>query len=178
MWAAGTSTAHVRVVPAQRAESPANAIVDVRYVGVDGARTAGLPTYRTLNAALRDAPGAAPSPWTIRLRAGRYREKVSIDKPNIRLVGAHRDSTVITWADAAGFPDRGGGTLGTRGSWTVRATVADFHASVRVSDEVALQEMWTSSLVTRGWSSTQRISCHPTAAVQTTTATSPLQAPM
>ena len=129
MWAAGASTAHVRVVPAQRAESLTSAIVDARYVGVDGARTAGLPTYRTLNAALRDAPGAAPAPWTIRLRAGHYREKVSIDKPNIRLVGAHRDSTVITWANAAGFPDRGGGTLGTRGSWTLRATVADFHAT-------------------------------------------------
>ena len=129
MWAVGASAAHDSVARRQGVEPAANAIVDARYAGPDGARVAGLPTYRTLNAALRDAPGGAPSPWTIRLRAGRYREKVSIDKPNIQLVGAHRDSTVITWADAAGFPDRGGGTLGTRGSWTVRATVADFHAT-------------------------------------------------
>ena len=111
------------------ADAVADGVVDAAYTGADAALVNGIPTYRTLNAALNDAPGASQQPWTIRLRAGRYREKVSVDKPNIRLIGAHRDSTVITWADAAGFPERGGGTIGTRGSWTLRATVADFHAT-------------------------------------------------
>jgi pectinesterase len=61
----------------------------------------------------------------VRVRAGRYREKVSIDKPHVWLVGAGRDSTVVTWDDAAGTPRRGGGTLGTRDSWTMRVINSD-----------------------------------------------------
>ena len=109
-------------------DTTTSAIVDARYAGPDGARVGGIPTYRTINAALNVAPSTSPSPWIIRLRAGRYREKVSVDKGNIRLIGAHRDSTIISWGDAAGHPERGGGTIGTRGSWTLRATVADFRA--------------------------------------------------
>ncbi len=102
-----------------------HAIVDARHAGASGAKVKGVATYRTLNAAVEAAPNFPQAPWTIRIRAGRYREKVSIDKPNIRLVGAHRDSTIITWNDAAATPAPGGGTLGTRGSWTLRVTQAD-----------------------------------------------------
>jgi pectinesterase len=110
------------------APSAPNAVVDARHTGAEGAVVAGMPTYRTVNAALAAAPGAAQAPWVIRVRDGRYREKVSVDKPNVWLVGDSRDGTVITWDDAAGMPARGGGTIGTRGSWTLRATVADFRA--------------------------------------------------
>jgi pectinesterase len=113
--------------PAAPAVVPTAAVVDARFTGRDGARVDGTPTYRTLAAALDAAPGANDRPWVIRLRAGRYREKVSIDKPHLWLVGAGRDSTVISWDDAAGTPRRGGGTLGTRDSWTLRIINADVH---------------------------------------------------
>lgn len=106
----------------------ADAVVDPRHAGADGARVGGVATYRTINAALAAAPSASERPWVVRLRAGRYREKVSVDKANVWLLGAGRDSTVITWADAAGMPVPGGGTIGTRGSWTLRATVRGFRA--------------------------------------------------
>jgi pectinesterase len=111
------------------AQPPApNAVVDARHAGAEGASAGGTPTYRTVNGALAAAPGAAQAPWVIRVRDGRYREKVSVDKPNVWLVGESRAGTVITWDDAAGMPARGGGTVGTRGSWTLRVTVADFRA--------------------------------------------------
>jgi pectinesterase len=106
-------------------QAPPAAVVDVRHAGPEGARVGGVPTYRTLNAALDAAPGANDRPWVVRLRAGRYREKASVDKPHVWLVGAGRDSTVITWDDAAGTPRRGGGTLGTRDSWTLRVINSD-----------------------------------------------------
>lgn len=103
-----------------------HAIVDGRFRGTDGDSVRGIPMYKTVNAAVAAAPNFPLAAFTIRIRAGRYAEKVSVDKPNIRLVGAGRDSTVITWSDIAATPMPGGGTMGTRGSYTLRATQADF----------------------------------------------------
>ena len=106
----------------------ADVVVDPRHAGTEGARVDGVRTYRTLGAALAAAPRDGRKPFVIRLRAGRYREKLSVDRPHVRLVGAHRDSTVLTWDDAAGTLAKGGGVLGTRGSWTLRVTAPDFRA--------------------------------------------------
>ncbi len=103
-----------------------SALVDLTFRGKAGEKVNGVPTYRTINAAIEGAPNFAQTPWIIRVKAGRYAEKVLIEKPNIRLVGAHRDSTIITWGDAASTPAPGGGTLGTRGTWTLKATQPDF----------------------------------------------------
>ncbi len=105
-----------------------DAVVDARHAGAEGARVNGVRTYRTLGAALAGARRDGRLPYVVRLRAGRFREKLSVDHPNVWLVGAHRDSTVITWDDAAGTPAPGGGVLGTRGSWTLRVTAPDFRA--------------------------------------------------
>ncbi|MES2523984.1 MAG: pectinesterase family protein [Gemmatimonadota bacterium] len=118
--------AEPRVAPSPAPDTITNAIVDSRFTGAAGTKTGGVPTYRTVNAAVEAAPNFPQSPWTIRVRAGRYQEKVSVDKPNIRIIGASRDSTIITWGDVASTPAPGGGTLGTRGTWTLRATQADF----------------------------------------------------
>lgn len=107
------------------ASETARAVVDPAFAGVPGSPVNGVPTYRTVNAAIDAAPNFAESPWIIRVKAGHYREKVSIDKPNIWLVGAHRDSTVILWDDYAGRIAPGGALIGTRGTWTLRATQAD-----------------------------------------------------
>ncbi|MGZ8377572.1 MAG: pectinesterase family protein [Gemmatirosa sp.] len=109
------------------AQAP-DALVDARHAGADGARIAGVRTFRTLRAALAAAPADARRPYVVRLRAGRFREKLSIDRARVTLLGAGRDSTVVTWDDAAGTPAPGGGTLGTRGSWTLRVTAPDFRA--------------------------------------------------
>lgn len=102
--------------------------VDARHRGADGAQVDGVATYRTLGAALRAAP-PGEAPYVVHLRAGRYREKVAIDRPAVRLVGDGRHRTVLTWADASGTPAPNGGTLGTRGSWTLRVAAPDFRAA-------------------------------------------------
>jgi pectinesterase len=101
--------------------------VDARFDGADGARADGVPTYHTLGAALAAAPRDARAPWRIHLKAGRYREKLTIDKPFITLVGDAREVTVITYDAAADTPDPQGHPYGTRGSFTLRVAAPDVH---------------------------------------------------
>jgi pectinesterase len=116
---------------------PASAVVDARHGGAEGARVGGVRTYRTLGAALAAAPAAAQTPHVIQLRDGRYREKLSVDKPHVWLVGQSRAGTILTYDDAAGTPAPGGGTLGTRGSWTLRVTAPDFRA-----ERLTIENAW------------------------------------
>lgn len=115
-----------RVAITTGVDTTTRAIVDARFTGASGAKVAGIPTYRTVNAAVEAAPNFPETPWLIRIRSGRYREKVSVEKPNIWLFGTNRDSTIITWDDYAGRLAPGGASIGTRGTWTLRATQADF----------------------------------------------------
>ena len=62
------------------------------------------------------------------IRNGRYREKLTIDRPRITLLGENRDSTIITYDAAADTPSPGGGRYGTRGSFTLRIVAPDFRA--------------------------------------------------
>jgi pectinesterase len=103
-----------------------DAVVNAGHRGADGAVTAGVPTYRTISAALKAAPASATTRHTILIRNGRYREKLTVDKPNIGFVGESRTGTVLTYDDAAGYPAPGGGTLGTRGSATLTITARGF----------------------------------------------------
>ncbi len=107
---------------------PAAAVVDARYAGRDGSGVDGTPTYHTIGAALAAAPTDGRA-YVVRVRAGRYREKRSVDRPNVSLVGDGRAATVLTYDDAAGTPGPGGGTLGTRGSWTLRVPAPGFRAA-------------------------------------------------
>ena len=104
-----------------------NAVVDARHDGLDGALTNGVRMYRTLGAAL----GAAPDDTTryaIFIRNGRYREKLTVHRANISIVGESRDGTVLTYDAIADTPSPGGGTYGTRGSFTLRILGRGFRA--------------------------------------------------
>ena len=104
------------------------AIVDGRFTGTDGDSTGHAPTYRSLGAALTGLAANGGARAVIYLRNGRYREKLSIDRPRVTLVGESRDGTVITYDAAAGTPTPTGGTYGTRGSYTLRILAPDFRA--------------------------------------------------
>ena len=111
------------------APQPASSvIVDANYLGVEGAPVNGVPTFRTLGAALAVAPASPSAAYVIRLRNGRYREKLSVDKPRITLIGESRDGTVITYDAASDTRDPEGRPYGTRGSFTLRITAPDFRA--------------------------------------------------
>jgi pectinesterase len=89
---------------------------------------AGVPTFRTVGSALEYLPVNGAARVVVFVRKGRYREKLTIDRPRVTLVGEQRDSSIITYDAAASTPAPGGGTYGTRGSFTLRIVAPDFRA--------------------------------------------------
>jgi pectinesterase len=119
-WTAARAATPLPAVPRARAR------VDARHTGADGEVVGALPTYRSIGAAVAAAPADGREAFVIAVRNGRYREKLSIDKPNIHLVGESRDRTVLTYDVAAGHRSPGGWQYGTRGSWTLRVAAPGF----------------------------------------------------
>ena len=105
-----------------------NAIVDQSYRGAEGRVVENVRRYRTIGAAINDAPAEAVAAYTIFITNGRYREKLTVARPGISLVGQSRDSTILTFDAAADTPNPEGGTYGTRGSFTLRIAAPDFQA--------------------------------------------------
>jgi pectinesterase len=126
----GAAALGLALAPAAGTQAPSRwaAIVDARHAGTDGDSVAGAPTYRTLGAALTGLPANGAARAVILMRKGRYREKLTIDRPRVTLVGEHRDSTVLTFDAVAGTPTPTGSTYGTRGSYTLRISAPDFRA--------------------------------------------------
>ncbi len=56
----------------------------------------------SIQAAIEKAPENGTEPFKILVKKGLYNEKVIIDRPNIVLVGEHRDSCIIVGAEANG----------------------------------------------------------------------------
>ncbi len=104
------------------------AIVDAHFGGAEGDSASGTPTFRTLGAALTALPPNGIGRAAIFIRNGRYHEKLTIDRPYVTLIGEDRDNTVLTYDAAADTPSPGGGTYGTRGSYTLRIVAPDFRA--------------------------------------------------
>lgn len=114
---------------ASAAHAPSyGAIVDAHFTGKDGTRVDGVPTYRTIGAALAQLPINGVGRVVIFVRNGRYREKLTVDRPYVTLRGESRDRTILTYDAAAGTPRPEGGTYGTRGSYTLRIVAPGFHA--------------------------------------------------
>lgn len=105
-----------------------SAIVDAAYAGKEGDSTAGVPMYRSIGAALSGMTANGGARAIVFIRKGRYREKLTVDRPRITLLGENRDSTIITYDAAADTPSPGGGKYGTRGSFTLRIVAPDFRA--------------------------------------------------
>jgi pectinesterase len=108
-----------------RQSAPYAAVVDARHAGREGDSIAGAPVFRSLGAALASLPANGGARAVIFIRDGRYREKLTIDRPRITLRGESRNGTVLTFDAAAGQPAPGGGTYGTRGSYTLRVVAPD-----------------------------------------------------
>ncbi len=122
------------VRPAARRAMPPDsarfaAVVDARHTGAAGARVGGVPTYRTIGDALTGLGTTfGPERAVIFIRNGRYREKLSVHRARTTLLGESRDGTILTYDAASGLPAPGGGTYGTRGSFTLRIQAPDFRA--------------------------------------------------
>ncbi|MET0396418.1 MAG: pectate lyase [Longimicrobiaceae bacterium] len=126
-WARRQAAAEAAATARPAARAP-SAVVDAAHRGPDGAPVRGTRTFRGIGAALAAAPAPVPggAPYVVHVRDGRYREKLSVDRPDVHLVGASREGTVLTYDAAAGMRSPGGWTYGTRGSWTLRVAAPGF----------------------------------------------------
>jgi pectinesterase len=111
-----------------QSQPPLAAIVDARHTGKDGDSVSGAPVYRSIGGALSGMSANGGARAVVFIRNGRYREKLTVDRPRITLLGENRDSTIITYDAAADTPSPGGGRYGTRGSFTLRIVAPDFRA--------------------------------------------------
>ena len=123
-----TPASDVAVATPANTRSPYAAIVDARFAGTEGDTVDGAPLYRTIGRAMTGMTANGGARAVVLVRNGRYREKLTIDRPRITLLGESRDSTILTFDAAADTPSPGGGTYGTRGSFTLRIVAPDFRA--------------------------------------------------
>ncbi|WP_391563910.1 pectinesterase family protein [Paenibacillus cremeus] len=106
-----------------------NAIVDGTYTGTDGSAAAsGAKQYKTVQSALDGAPADSTKPYVIFIKNGRYYEKVTVEKPNITLIGESREKTKITFDLAADSKKPDGKTYGTFDSATLSVFARNFTA--------------------------------------------------
>jgi pectinesterase len=107
---------------------PTQAFDAVVSHNADG-RTADTPAFASLGAALAAAPAAGTRPWRIRVAAGRWHEKIVIDKPFIHLIGDDRKGSIVSFNAAAGQHRPDGDVWGTAGCASLIVTAPDFAAS-------------------------------------------------
>jgi pectinesterase len=103
-------------------------VVDAGFEGMPGTSVSGTRTFSSIAQALAQIPAANARPVTIRVRDGRYDEKLVVETPHVRLYGQSRQGTVITHGDTGDTAGPDGERLGTDGSYTLRVSAPDFRA--------------------------------------------------
>jgi pectinesterase len=89
-----------------------------------GARGA-EPVFSSIQAALDAAPATATQPHRIFIAQGRWREKLTIDKPFIHLIGADRELSVVSYDAYAGQTAPDGQPWGTLRSASIAVRASD-----------------------------------------------------
>ncbi|MCB2408924.1 pectinesterase family protein [Hymenobacter lucidus] len=90
----------------------------------------GSGAFRTVQAAIDAAPTARTTAYTIYIKNGKYKEKISVpsNKPFLQLIGQSVANTILTYDDFSGKPNPAGGTFGTSNSASVTINATDFSA--------------------------------------------------
>jgi pectinesterase len=96
------------------------------YDAVVGGRDPGA--YPTLGAALGAAPVTANQPFRVLVTRGTWKEKVTVAKPLVHLIGEDRAASVITFDAASGHKGPNGEPFGTRGCATLTVQAPGFRA--------------------------------------------------
>lgn len=94
-------------------------VVDARYTGPEGGAAGGSRTFRRVAAAIAEAPPDALRPYVVSIRNGAYYEKLTLSRPDLKLVGESREGTILTFDAAAGAHRADGRPYGTAGSASV-----------------------------------------------------------
>ncbi|WP_394525887.1 pectinesterase family protein [Lacrimispora sp. JR3] len=105
-------------------------LVDSSYSGTDGQTKSGIPTFKTVQAAVSAVPGNNKKPIVIFIRNGSYYEKVDVTSPYVSLIGEDSEKTVLYFDKASGSKRPDGKDYGTGGSSsvTVASSAAGFTA--------------------------------------------------
>jgi pectin methylesterase-like acyl-CoA thioesterase len=87
----------------------------------------GSGNFTTVQAAIDAAPTGRTTAYTIFIKNGKYREKISLpsNKPFLFLVGESVANTILSWDDYSGKPNPAGGTFGTSNSASVTFNAVD-----------------------------------------------------
>lgn len=122
--------------------------VDQSYEGVVGSVVEGYNMFTSIQQALDyiDNIGAEynNSKKVISLAAGTYREKIEITKPNIEIVGADKESTIIEWDSLYGLTDPNGFVQVTDSTATLN--VRDAAENCKISN-VTISNYWNNATV-------------------------------
>lgn len=111
----------------------ASMIVDASYTGEDGAPDAnGVPTYKTVQAAVDAVPAGNTERTTIFIKNGDYEERLVVSAPNISLIGESRDGVTIHCYPADLYPDdeeyEAGGDMAKRCATYIQSSATGFSA--------------------------------------------------
>ncbi|TGE23438.1 pectinesterase family protein [Hymenobacter metallicola] len=90
----------------------------------------GSGTFRTVQAAIDAAPTGRTTAYTIYIKNGRYKEKITVpsNKPFLQFIGQSVANTILTYDDYSGKSNPAGGTFGTANSASVTINAPDFSA--------------------------------------------------
>ncbi|OUJ72361.1 pectinesterase family protein [Hymenobacter crusticola] len=90
----------------------------------------GTGNFTTVQAAINAAPTGRTTPYTIYIKNGKYKEKVTVPatKPFLQLIGQSVAGVVLTGDDYNGKPNPAGGTFSATTSATVTISGPDFSA--------------------------------------------------
>lgn len=126
---AGTSTTTSTAVTVSIDSVHPNIVVDASYTGTDGSQVNGIPTFKTITAAIESIGTNNTAEKVIFIKNGTYKEKIYLQTPYITLVGENAANTILTYDDANPTPVRtadqalwGITTYGTQGSSSFNAT--------------------------------------------------------
>ena len=103
-----------------------NKVVDDDYTGVDGEDVNGIPTYKTVQAAVDSVSATNSERVTILVKEGSYDEHLQVTSPFITLIGEDSTKTVIHFYDEAESPK--GGDMSKRCAVYIQKTATGFSA--------------------------------------------------
>lgn len=105
-------------------------VVDASFTGSDGdANADGIPTYKTVQAAVNAVPAGNSDSVVILVMAGEYEERLEVKNPYISIIGQDRDSTVIhCYPGDLGSSYEAGGDMSLRCATYIYSTAKNFSA--------------------------------------------------
>lgn len=110
----------------------------------------GTGDFMTVQEAIDSAADDSADPVTIYIKAGTYKEKLWIEKPNIHLIGENKDTTILTFDDYNSKEKPEGGFYNTRDSASTTIRANDFYAENVTFENSAVVEKQAVAVYVKG----------------------------